>query len=148
MNPVTVSKTTNRIPPPGPNLSTFGVNPLYRAENLKNHCTLCNRYCCLPFLLGDGPKGGEGPIVLYTDRPVLVLDSSLSHVKWGIKDGSKGSTNGTSHEICKHLSLWAIGLGQGTADTMDDTKVPTIPHGMPPNGGLESFEEGKWTFLF
>lgn len=34
MNPVTTSKTTKRIPPPGPSLRTLGVKPLYNAENL------------------------------------------------------------------------------------------------------------------
>lgn len=34
MNPVTASKTTSNMPPPGPSLSTFGANPLYNAENL------------------------------------------------------------------------------------------------------------------
>ena len=63
MTPV---KTTSRIPPPGPNLSTFGTNPLYSARKPSSLNTVPSAGNAHPYFGTPPATLGEFWILLFT----------------------------------------------------------------------------------
>lgn len=143
---VTDSNTTNKIPPPGPNRSTLGMKPLYKAEKLE---TLYYNYTqtLLPFFTCNCGQGWEGPIVFGYCTGTLILNSGFDYIKGCIQNGTKSTTNRSGNEIVKQRFLGISCFGKGSFDTMNDTKITTIPGGVTEDGRFQAFEESKGTFF-